>query len=73
MLFGYVLGICNRSNPTNNPCISSANLVGCIENNDYGTYYVCLCLGPLGPAVTLAADCSKKKLSSEKLEVSPLM
>ncbi|CAF1270825.1 unnamed protein product [Rotaria sp. Silwood1] len=49
--------ICNRTNPANNPCIVSSNFLACLETNDYGTTFACLCMGPLGPAVTTSANC----------------
>ncbi len=53
------LGVCNRVNPANNPCIASPTLISCIETDDFGTTFACLCSGPSGPALTTAADCSK--------------
>jgi hypothetical protein len=53
------LGVCNRTNPADNPCGASAALLGCLETDEFGTPYVCLCSGPSGPAVTTNANCGK--------------
>lgn len=55
------LGVCNRTNPAYNPCVASSNLITCLETDDYGTTFACLCMYSSGPAVTTSANCGKYK------------
>ncbi|CAF3132243.1 unnamed protein product [Rotaria sp. Silwood2] len=49
--------VCNRTNPANNPCIVSSTFLACLETDDYGATFACLCVGPSGPVVTTSANC----------------
>jgi len=49
------IGPCGRINPAQNACRNTTGrLVQCLENTDFGTSYVCLCLNGIA---TTNADC----------------
>jgi hypothetical protein len=54
-----ITGLCSRSNPLQNVCRNNnGKLLACLEDDSYGTSYVCLCMnGAGGTALTTDADC----------------
>ena len=56
-----LIGLCNRSNPAQNVCRNTnGRLFICLETDDYGTSYACLCSDGFGNAIpTTDADCGQ--------------
>jgi hypothetical protein len=53
------IDLCNRTNSGQNVCRNTTGrLLRCLENNDYGTAFACLCSDPgVAPWLTTDADC----------------
>ncbi len=53
------IGLCARTNPGQNVCRPNAGLITCLEIDDYGTAFACLCSDPSGgpPRLTTDAGC----------------
>lgn len=50
------IGVCNRLNPANSACSNATGrLIKCLETDDYGLGYACLCSDRVGGTV-LTAD-----------------
>lgn len=54
-----LIGVCDRTNPADNACRNTnGKLVLCLEIDDYGTSFACLCMDTNGtPYATTNADC----------------
>lgn len=49
--------VCARSNSALNACQQTAALLTCLETDEFGTSYACLCQGASGVYTTTAANC----------------
>ncbi|CAF3508346.1 unnamed protein product [Rotaria socialis] len=49
--------VCNRTDPRKNACMPSPNLLACLETQEYGGSFACLCKNRLGPVVTISSNC----------------
>ncbi len=58
-LIFIIIDLCNRSNTLQNVCQNTTKkLFACLEDDSYGTSYVCLCMNGGGvPVATTDADC----------------
>ncbi|CAF1457135.1 unnamed protein product [Adineta steineri] len=65
--------VCNRVNPANNPCHISSAFIACLETNDYGKTFACLCSTPSGPVATTSNNCdSTVTTTTTSTSITPL-